>query len=158
MYHYQSGLYARDGARAVEMRASYWLTKSISLLFCCFFNLSMILCTMSYNIEKLRQTAVDPSKEVIEQDTFMRENKEWLKKSAKIALCVKRGLRVKGITQRELASRMDVSPQYVGRILKGQENLTLAVIAKIEKALQVTIFSIGIKEPVEADVSEDVID
>ena len=27
----------------------------------------MILCTMSYNIEKLRQTAVDPSKEVIEQ-------------------------------------------------------------------------------------------
>lgn len=121
-----------------------------------FFNLSMFLCTMSYNIEKLRQTAVDPSKEVIEQDTFMRENKEWLRKSAKIALCVKRGLRVKGITQRELASRMGVSPQYVGRILKGQENLTLAVIAKKEKALQLTIINIGIEEPVEAGISEDV--
>ena len=103
---------------------------------------------MSYNIEKLRQIAVDPSKEVLEQDKFMRENKDWLSKSAKIALCVRRVLRVKGITQQELASRMDVSPQYVGRILKGQENLTLAVIAKIEKALQLTILSIGIEEPV----------
>lgn len=118
----------------------------------------MFLCTMSYNTEKLQQIAVDPSKEVVEQNQFMRENMDWLRKSAKIALCVKRGLRVKGITQQELAFRMGVSPQYVGRILKGQENLTLAVIAKIEKALQVTIFSIGIKEPVEAGVSEDVID
>lgn len=113
---------------------------------------------MSYNIEKLRQTAVDPSKEVLEQDKLMRENKEWLRKSAKIALCVKGVLRVKGITQQELASRMGVSPQYVGRILKGQENLTLAVIAKIEKAIQVTILSIGIKEPVEAGVPKDVIE
>ena len=111
---------------------------------------------MSYNTEKLQQIAVDPSKEVVEQNQFMRENKDWLRKSAKIALCVKRALRVKGITQRELASRMGVSPQYVGRILKGQENLTLAVIAKIEKALQLTIFSIGIKEPVEAGVPKDV--
>ena len=63
-----------------------------------------------------------------------------------------------GITQEELAFRMGVSPQYVGRILKGQENLTLAVIAKIEKALQLTILNIGIEEPVEAGVSEDVID
>ena len=102
---------------------------------------------MSYNIEKLRQIAVEPPKEVLEQDQFMRENKEWLRKSAKIALCVRRVLRVKGITQQELASRMNVSPQYVGRILKGQENLTLAVIAKLEKALQVTILSIGIEEP-----------
>ena len=123
-----------------------------------FFDLSLFLCNMSHNTEKLQQIAVDPSKEVVEQNQFMRENKDWLRKSAKIALCVKRVLRVKGITQRELASRMGVSPQYVGRILKGQENLTLAVIAKIEKALQVTIFSIGIKEPVESGVSEDVID
>lgn len=123
-----------------------------------FFDLSLFLCTMSHNTEKLQQIAVDPSKEVLEQNQFMRENKEWLRKSAKIALCVKRVLRVKDITQRELASRMGVSPQYVGRILKGQENLTLAVIAKIEKALQLTIINIGIEEPVKAGVSEDVID
>ena len=103
---------------------------------------------MSYNFEKLQQIAVDPPKEVLEQDHFMRENKDWLRKSAKIALCVRRVLRVKGITQQELAARMNVSPQYVGRILKGQENLTLAVIAKLERALQVTIISIGIEEPV----------
>ena len=103
---------------------------------------------MNYNVEKLRQIAVDPSKEVLEQDQFMRENKDWLRNSAKIALCVRRVLRVKGITQQELASRMNVSPQYVGRILKGQENLTLAVIAKLEKALQVTILSVGIEEPI----------
>ena len=34
---------------------------------------------------------------------------------------------------------MKVSPQYVGKLLKGKDNLTLETIAKMEKALGCTL-------------------
>jgi transcriptional regulator with XRE-family HTH domain len=36
-----------------------------------------------------------------------------------------------GITQAELARRLDVSPAYVSRLLRGHENLTLQTLARI---------------------------
>ncbi len=45
------------------------------------------------------------------------------------------------MTQRKLASKLGSSQQYVSKILKGNENLTLETVSKLEDALQVMLFA-----------------
>lgn len=47
----------------------------------------------------------------------------------------------KGLSQKELASKMGVTPQYINKIVKGKENLSLKSISKIEEALEITLIS-----------------
>jgi len=70
------------------------------------------------------------------------ESRLWLKHSHKIALKVLSTLKEKGLSQKDLAERMQVSPQIVNRWVKGQENFTLETIGKLEKALGIQIFTI----------------
>lgn len=51
-----------------------------------------------------------------------------------------------GISQKQLAERMKCSPQYISKVLKGWENLSLETLFKIESALDISI----VKEPVMA--------
>ena len=44
-----------------------------------------------------------------------------------------------GLTQKSLAERIDCSQQYVSRVLKGTENLSIETISKIESALELEI-------------------
>ncbi|WP_418894077.1 helix-turn-helix transcriptional regulator [Limibacterium fermenti] len=82
------------------------------------------------------------------QEAEWREtNKEWLKHSAQIAVQVLFAIKDKGITQKELALRMGVSPQYVNKIVKGSENLSLETISKIEQALSISLISINTYYP-----------
>lgn len=60
--------------------------------------------------------------------------------SQDIALSIHRHLRISGMTQKEFAEKMGVSPAYVGKLLKGQENLTLETIWKIQQLLGITFF------------------
>ena len=39
------------------------------------------------------------------------------------------------MTQKEFADKMGVSPAYIGRLLKGGENLTLETICKVQNVL-----------------------
>lgn len=70
------------------------------------------------------------------------ENEGWLKHSQYIALTILRTLRVKNISQKELAERIGVSPQQVSKIVKGNENLTLETISKLEAALGVPLIEV----------------
>lgn len=63
-------------------------------------------------------------------------------KARKIALRVLHVLKEKGMTQSELAERMGVSRQHVTKIVKGQENITLETIDKLEQALNVPLIII----------------
>ena len=47
-----------------------------------------------------------------------------------------------GVNQKELAKRMGCTPQYVSKILKGKENLSLETISKIEEALEMEFQSV----------------
>jgi DNA-binding XRE family transcriptional regulator len=69
-------------------------------------------------------------------------NKAWLKKSMLIAIVILNVLRERKITQVEFAKSLGVSPQYVNKILKGQENLTLETIVKIEQILNISLITI----------------
>ena len=42
-----------------------------------------------------------------------------------------------GMTQKMLAEKMNCTQQYISKILKGRENLSLEAISKIENALYI---------------------
>lgn len=78
----------------------------------------------------------------IEDGNYMRANNAWLHKSALIALRILRVLREKGISQKDLAALLDVTPQYVSKILKGRENLSLETICRIEAVLEIALVEV----------------
>ena len=59
--------------------------------------------------------------------------------SQKIAMMMLDKMEELGLTQRALAERMGCSQQYVSRILKGHENLSIETMCKIEEALELAI-------------------
>ena len=74
-----------------------------------------------------------------ESAQWRRENRRWLRYSGHIALTVMNRLEQMGMSQKELAEKMNCSPQYVSKLLKGSENLTLETISKLEESLEMDI-------------------
>lgn len=68
-------------------------------------------------------------------------NKSWLRYSQQIAMMMLDKMEELNLTQKKLSERMGCSQQYISKILKGQENLSLETIAKIESCLEVKIMS-----------------
>lgn len=66
-------------------------------------------------------------------------NKEWLRYSQKVAMMMLDKMEELGITQKAVAERMGCSQQYISRVLKGSENLSIETIFKIESALRLQI-------------------
>lgn len=67
------------------------------------------------------------------------KNQGWKKESKVIAFKVLKALKENGLKQCDLAERMSVTPQQVSKIVKGQENLTLATITRLEDILNIKI-------------------
>lgn len=67
------------------------------------------------------------------------DNKEWLRYSQRIAMMMLDRMEEMGLSQKSVAQRMGCSQQYVSRVLKGKENLSIETIYKIEKALELNI-------------------
>ncbi len=70
---------------------------------------------------------------------YKKENRLWIRKSINVALKVLDVLEEKGMTQSQLAEKLGVSRQQVSKIVKGQENLTIETISKLEVALGVKL-------------------
>ena len=73
-------------------------------------------------------------------------NREWTQLSFRIALRILQEMRrqkpVNGMSQKKLADEMGVSPQYINKLVKGKENLSLETIAKIESVLGISLLEI----------------
>ncbi len=82
----------------------------------------------------------------LDDAVWMETNEAWLDKSAQIAIRIlseiHRQKPVNGMTQKKIAKAMDVSPQYINKIVKGKENLTLETISKIESVLGIKLISV----------------
>lgn len=76
-----------------------------------------------------------------EQAEWERKNRVWIRHSQFIAVMMLSRMDELHLTQTSLAERMGCSQQYVSRILKGKENLSLETISKIEEALQMPIIT-----------------
>ena len=111
---------------------------------------------MKFDVEKFRKMAVPASEEAIKAADERHENREARRYSALIALAVRRELRLKGLTQQSLAERMGVSAQYVGKILKGTENLTLDTIGRLERALEHHLLKVVVEDQEKTVVNNNV--
>lgn len=90
---------------------------------------------MAFDLNKLAEVAKPRSEAAIERAVLRRQNRDWIRMSQDIALCLHYYLRNSGMTQKELADKMGVSAVYVGKLLKGGENLTLETICKIQEVI-----------------------
>lgn len=89
----------------------------------------------------LREHSSDTPSKWKEKAEWRRQNMSWISYSRKIAVKVALAMDEQGLTQRQLAVRMNCSPQYISRLLKGEENLSLETICKLEDALNICILS-----------------
>jgi ribosome-binding protein aMBF1 (putative translation factor) len=97
---------------------------------------------MNSTIEKLNAHKSSTPSKWREEAQYRVENRAWLRHSQMIAMRVLDEMENKGLTQKEFAQRVGCSQQYISRILKGKENLSIETISKIEAALGVSILEI----------------
>jgi ribosome-binding protein aMBF1 (putative translation factor) len=74
-----------------------------------------------------------------EKAEWRQKNKSWLRFSQLVAIRMLEQMAAEGLTQKSLAERLGCSQQYVSKILKGQENLSIETISKIEEALSLEL-------------------
>lgn len=98
---------------------------------------------MGKSLDRLNELAAGRMSAWYKEADWHRKNVGWLKRSSRIAYHILSELDKQDISQKELALRMNVSPQYVNKIVKGKENLSLETIWKIEEALGITLISIN---------------
>lgn len=91
--------------------------------------------------QKVIQSAIKNT-EWIEAAKWRQENQDWLDMSGRIALKVLRYLRKEKITQKALAKDLGWSPQYLNKVLKGSENLTLETICKLQRATGLVLIEV----------------
>ena len=95
------------------------------------------------NLEKLNKI-ISAQKSTWQQEAAWRdENEEWLSQSFDIAVLVLDTLKARKMTQKMLAEKMKVSPQFINKVVKGQENLSLDTISKLSKALAIKLVEVA---------------
>ncbi len=70
---------------------------------------------------------------------WRRKNENWLKYSRVITMKTMQAMDKQSVTQSILAKRMGCSQQYVSNLLKGNSNMTLGTISRIETALNIDL-------------------
>lgn len=96
----------------------------------------------SKNLENFQKLVFNEQSGWLDKFSYYKTNKSWLDKSAMIAINVLEVLKAKNLSQKDLAEKMKVSSQQVNKILKGQQNLTLETISKLESALEISLIEI----------------
>lgn len=94
---------------------------------------------MNQTVKRLEQHRSATPSRWREAANDRRVGREWLRYSQQIAMRMLDRMEEQDITQKQLAERMGCSQQYVSRILKGCENLSLETLYKIEQALNITV-------------------
>ncbi len=96
-------------------------------------------------VGRLKKHTSPTSSKWREELEYMEASESWLWHSQRIAMQMLDKMDETGITRKQLAERMKCSPQYISKVLKGRENLSLETLSKIEKALGIFIIR---EEPV----------
>ena len=74
-----------------------------------------------------------------EEAIWRRENKIWLRHSQHIAVLVLSYMKREKITQSVMAERLNCTQQYVSKILRGTENMSLETLTKLETAMGIQL-------------------
>jgi ribosome-binding protein aMBF1 (putative translation factor) len=96
----------------------------------------------SERLDKFLALVSDETSDFEKKVLLRKENKEWIKKSTQIAIKVNSAIKMQSISQKQLAEKLHVSAQYVNKMLKGSENLSLETISKLERALGIQLIEV----------------
>ena len=94
---------------------------------------------MSTIEERLHEHAPETPSKWREKAEWRQKNKSWLRYSQLIAIKMLEKMNELGLTQKALAERMNCSQQYISKVLRGQENLSIETICKIKDALDIEL-------------------
>ena len=94
---------------------------------------------MRETIDKLKAHASETQSKWCDEAQKRIEDKVWLRHSQMVASIMLAKMDELGINQRMLAEKMNCTQQYISKVLKGKENLSLETLTKIEQALGVKI-------------------
>lgn len=90
-------------------------------------------------VSKLKEHQSSTPSKWRENAEWRMKNKGWLRYSQHIAMMMLDKMEEMHMSQKQLSELMGCSQQYVSKVLKGQENLSLETISKIEKCLNIQI-------------------
>lgn len=101
---------------------------------------------MKTNREKFNKIATSTDTKLLEEIAYRNANRDWLRRSNRIAAKILMALKEQKMTQKDLAEEMNVTPQYINKLVKGGENLTIETITKLENILNIVIFADSIED------------
>lgn len=96
---------------------------------------------MKTNREKFLALVSDFDVKTEEKNSWRIANRQWLRVSHDIAFDILEKLDDLNWTQKDLAEKMGVSPQYINKIVKGSENFTLESLVKLQDILDIPILA-----------------
>ncbi len=97
---------------------------------------------LNERLDKFEKLVSDKPSNFLSKLAYYKANKKWIDQSSKVAINVLEALRVKGLSQKDLAKKMNVSAQQVNKIIKGKQNLTFETVGKLEDALEISLMEI----------------
>lgn len=96
---------------------------------------------MGNAVERLRKFESPTPSRWREEAEWRRANQAWLRRSQTVAMKMLDRMEEMHWTQQRVAGLLGWSQQYVSRMLKGSENLSLEMLSKIEDVLGVKVFT-----------------
>ena len=96
---------------------------------------------METAVERLRRYEAPTPSHWREVAEWRRATRSWLIRSQAIAMKILDKMQEQRWTQAKVAEMLGCSQQYVSRIVKGGENLSLEMLSRIEDALEIEVFS-----------------
>lgn len=93
------------------------------------------------NKEKFLALVSEDDSGTLERNRERIRNRAMLRESQQIALKVLFKLDDLGWTQKDLAERMEVSPQQISKIVSGKENLTIETQIKLQNILDIPVLA-----------------
>jgi len=97
---------------------------------------------MNEKQKKLKKLSKGKRSSYLKDAEYRIKNRKWLTYSSNIARRILAALAdQENFNQKKLASTIKVSPQYICKVVKGKENLSLETIAKLSDALNVELIT-----------------
>jgi transcriptional regulator with XRE-family HTH domain len=93
------------------------------------------------NKEKFLQLVDHHDSTLMEKVKYRVDNNYWIRQSQTIVIKAFVRINELGWSQKQLAQELKVSPQYVSKLLSGQENMTLETIVKLQTLLDIPLLA-----------------
>ena len=101
----------------------------------------IFLFSMNDFVSKLKEHQPSTPSKWRKNAEWRMANKPWLRYSQQIAMMMLDRMEERHMSQKQLSELMGCSQQYVSKVLKGQENLSLETLSKIERCLNLQIIA-----------------